>query len=109
MNILTELLRLLDNAAPVNTITSYYRTKDGMADYQFSFEEQAGGTWRAFILRQPDYRDRPEDCHSTHRLRSGGRHYVCWTRPLRTEAEAREVARRWADKTQRYIRFGESF
>lgn len=89
--------------------TAYYRTKDGLADYLFSFEQESDGTWRAYILDQPDYRGRPDDCHSTHRLTDGGRHYVCWTRPLHSEREAREVAALWADKTQRYIRFGETF
>ena len=89
--------------------TAYYRTKDGLADYQFSFEEESDGTWRAYILDQPDYCGRPDDCHSTHRLTDGGRHYVCWTNPLYSEQEARRVAAAWADATQAYMRLGKRF
>lgn len=87
----------------------YYRTQDGLADYGFSFEPQPDGTWRAYVERQPSYGTRSTDAHSTHRLSAGGRKFVCWTTAFRTEAEARAVAQRWADSTQRYIRFGERF
>ena len=88
---------------------AYYRTSDGAADYLFSFEEQSDGTWRAYIEQQPSYRGRPTDAHSTHRLSDGGRKYVCWTRPLRSLEEAKQVAALWADKTQEYIRTGRGF
>ena len=90
--------------------TAYYRTEDGLADYFFSFERQRDGSYRAYIVSQPSYRGRSDDMHSTHRLRdSGGRPYVCWTRPLRSEQDAREVAALWADCTQEYIRSGRRF
>lgn len=88
---------------------SYYRTKDGKADYYFSFEQEADGEWRAYILSQPGYGPRDTGAHPTHRLRSGGRYYVCWDHPLRSEREARQVAALWADKTQEYIRTGSRF
>jgi hypothetical protein len=87
----------------------YYRTSDGSADYGFSFERQSNGTWRAFIASQPSYNGRPSGAHATHRLSDGGRQYVCWNRELSTEAEARQVAAHWADKTQEYIRSGRQF
>lgn len=90
-------------------ITSYYRTKDGLADYWFSFEKQSDGSWRAYILSTVDYRGRADGCHATHRLRDGSRPYVCWTTPLYNESDVRAVAAIWADNTQRYIRFGEAF
>src|SRR5436309_1211471 len=86
----------------------FYRTKDGRADYQFSFE-QTGSGWRAYIVDMPSYSThgyRATDAHSTHRLSDGSRRYVCWSAPLRTEAEARQVASKWADYTQEYIRTG---
>jgi hypothetical protein len=89
--------------------TTYYRTSDGAADYHFSIEEQSNGTWRAYIDDQPSYRGRATDAHSTHRLSDGARQYVCWTSPLSTFAEAKQVAARWADKTQDYIRTGNRF
>lgn len=89
--------------------TSYYRTKDGLTDYQFSFEQESDGTWRAYLLTNVNYRGRSDGCHETHRLRAGARYYVCWTNPLISESDARAVAAIWADMTQRYIRFGERF
>lgn len=90
-------------------ITSFYRTKDGRADYHFSFEEQSNGTWRAYIQKQPDYGSRSSSPHATHRLSDGGRQYVCWSTPLHSEEEARAVAAAWADATQKYIRDGTRF
>jgi hypothetical protein len=89
--------------------TAFYRTKDGLADYHFSFEQQRDETWRVYILSSIDYRGRSDSCHSTHRLIDGNRCFICWTSPLHTERDARAVAATWADKTQRYIRFGEAF
>jgi len=86
----------------------YYRTKDGQADYQFSFEQTDKG-WRAYILSQPGYRGRDTDLVPTHRKVAGGRYYVCWTERLDSEEEARWVAARWADATQEYIRSGQRF
>ena len=87
----------------------YFRTSDGGADYKFSFEEQADGTWRAYIESQPSYRGRASDAHSTHRLSSWGRKYICWTRPLQSLDDAMEVAKIWADSSQEYIRTGQRF
>lgn len=88
---------------------TYYRTRDGAADYKFSLEKQRNGTWRAFIEKQPSYRGRATDAHSTHRLPTRGRTYICWTSPLRSLEEAKRVAALWADKTQQYIRTGSGF
>jgi hypothetical protein len=89
--------------------TVFYRTADGRADYHFSFEQQSDGTWRVYILSAVDYRGRLSDCYSTHRLNDGNRQYICWTTPISKETDARAIAAAWADKTQRYIRFGEAF
>jgi hypothetical protein len=88
---------------------AYYRTSDGSADYLFSFELQSDGTWRAYIERQPSYQGRATDAHSTHRLSAGNRQFICWTHPLRSLEEAKQVAALWADKTQQYIRTGRAF
>lgn len=87
----------------------FYRTKDGRVDYEFSFEEQADGSWRAYIANQPSYGNRPSGCHTTHRLSDGLRKYVCWTQKLQTLQDAKQVAAMWADKTQEYIRTGARF
>jgi hypothetical protein len=89
--------------------TIYYRTKDGRADYGFSIERQSDGSYRPYILSQPSYQGRDSGAHPTHRLSDGGRYYVCWTKKLWSDAEARKVAALWADATQEYIRTGREF
>jgi hypothetical protein len=86
--------------------TVYYRTKDGREDYGFSFERQADGSVRPFIASMPSYGSRGTGLHTTHRLTSSGRYYVCWDQPLRTEGDAKQVVARWSDLTQEYIRSG---
>jgi hypothetical protein len=87
-------------------MTIKYRTMDGRADYEFSFE-QRNGNWRAYIVSQPSYGSRATDSHSTHRLTDEyGRKYVCWRGTLRTRDEAKQVAALWSDRTQDYIRYG---
>ena len=87
----------------------YYRTSDGQADYYFNFEEQSNGIWRAFIEQQPSYNGRATDDHSTHRLSSFFRKYICWDHPLQSLDEVMSVAAIWADKTQEYIKTGKKF
>ena len=87
----------------------FYRTKDGRADYRFSFEQLRNGTWRVYIENQPSYGGRDTGAHPTHRLTDGTRKYICWTHELQTEEAARQVAARWADATQEYIRTGKRF
>lgn len=87
----------------------FYRTKDGQADYQFSFEKQSGGSFRSVILNMPSYGSRDMGLRTTHRLTdSNGHYYVCWDRPLKNENEAMRVAARWADLTQTYIKTGKT-
>ena len=89
-------------------MTIKYRTKDGRADYEFSFERQSGGDWRAYIVSQPSYGPRLADADHTHRLtdRPSGRRYVCWDTPIRSEDDLKQVVAAWSDLTQRYIRYG---
>ena len=88
--------------------TIYYRTKDGRTDYGFSFERQADGSWRAYIVSMPSYGLRETSLSVTHRLTDGGRYYVCWNQPLWSETDVRKVAALWADLTQVYIRTGKT-
>ena len=80
-----------------------YRTKDGRADYEFSFEQQRGGDWRAYIVSQPSYRGRSTSLDDTHRLHDGSRYYVCWTKQLWNLDDLKKVVALWSDRTQRYI------
>lgn len=90
------------------TVTCYH-TSDNRAFYQFSFERQANGEYRAYILTEPNYRGRDASAPATHRNVDRGRRYVCWTEPLRSEEAARTVAKSWAEATQEYIRTGRRF
>ncbi len=87
-------------------MTIKYRTKDGQADYEFSFEQRPNGDWRAYIVSQPSYGSRPTDADSTHRLTDNGRKYVCWTAPIRSREDLKQVVALWSDSTQDYIKYG---
>jgi proteasome lid subunit RPN8/RPN11 len=87
-------------------VTIKYRTKDGRADYEFSFERRWNGEWRAYIVSQPSYGGRDTSLEKTHRYSNGRRKYVCWTTALYTQDDIRKVAALWADKTQDYIKYG---
>lgn len=89
-------------------MTIKYRTMDGQADYEFSFEQQPGGDWRAYIVSQPSYGSRITNADDTHRLTDPrtGRKYVCWTTPIRTHEDLKKVVALWSDRTQRYIKYG---
>ena len=89
-------------------MTIMYRTNDGQADYEFSFEQQPSGDWRAYIVSQPSYGARARDADRTHRLTDSrtGRKYVCWDRPIRTRDDLKQVVAAWSDLTQRYIKYG---
>ncbi|HEV2864313.1 MAG TPA: hypothetical protein VGX48_25165 [Pyrinomonadaceae bacterium] len=84
----------------------YYR---GFA-FRYCYDVDNPGKIRIYIESQPSYRGRDTDCHSTHRLYSGGGAppHIC----LKPEAmpstyeEAEELAHRWARATENYIRTG---
>jgi hypothetical protein len=89
-------------------MTIKYRTKDGQADYEFSFEQQPRGDWRAYIVSQPSYGSRVANADRSHRLTdsSTGRKYVCWSEPVRSRDDLKKVVASWSDRTQRYIKYG---
>ena len=55
---------------------------------RFSFKNK-NGSWRAYFDGEP-----PSKSHVLH---DNDGHYVCWDRPVRTEQEARQVAKHWMD------------
>jgi len=86
--------------------TIRYRATGGV-DYVFGFEWiPARTTWRAYIITQPGYGNRPTGSIDTHRMSEGGRSFVCWDRSLPTELDAANVAAAWAEATQHYIATG---
>jgi hypothetical protein len=89
-------------------MTIKYRTKDGQADYEFSFEQQPAGDWRAYIVSQPSYGSRVSNADTSHRLTDSAtsRKYVCWDTPIRSRDDLKRVVASWSDLTQRYIKYG---
>ena len=84
----------------------FYRTKDGLTDYAFSFEELSSGEWRAYIIGQPDYNGRNQSVEETHRLSEGERKYICWTDKVYSLADMMNISMLWAEGTQSYVRTG---
>ncbi len=80
-----------------------------VGDFEFEHRE-VDGEWRAYIRQQPNYGNRPDDLHSTHRYRDHqGDRFVCWSEPVRSRAESEAIAKLWAQKTSAYIEDGEPF
>ena len=89
--------------------TIYYRTRNGQADYGFSFEQQGDDSFLIFIIKMPSYGSLDDTLHITHRMIFGNRYYIDWYPAPRTEDEARNAAAFWAEYTQEYIRTGRTF
>ena len=64
----------------------YFLFKAGAGSSRFTYRKK-NGSWRAYFNGTPPSR--------SHILHDNHGYYVCWDRPLRTEHEARQVARRW--------------
>lgn len=87
-----------------------YRTRNGLFYITFSFEQIPIG-WRIYVETPPPYDSYGRDggAHASHRLNDGSRSYVCWSQPLDTFAQAKSVARAWAEATSDYLLHGVSF
>lgn len=87
-----------------------YRTRNGLFYITFSFEQIPVG-WRIYIESPPPYDSYGRDggAHASHRLNDGSRSYVCWSQPLENFAQAKSVARAWAEATSDYLLHGVSF
>lgn len=86
-----------------------YRTESGRNYFRWSFEEQSNGDVRAYILDQPSYQGRATDAHSTHRYGLGRRPYICYDPMPDNRDDAIEIAKAWAENTERYIETGDNF
>jgi hypothetical protein len=86
----------------------YYRTKDGLQDYRFSFEEQPDQTWRAYILVQPDYGSHSSASFEVHRNQDRDHNYwVDWQPDLVcSKQDAMTIAAFWAESNQIYLKSG---
>jgi hypothetical protein len=86
-----------------------YRTKSGRFHFRWSFEQQPNGDVRAYITDSPTYQERKTDCHSTHRYGLGARPYICYEPPPQNLKGSIAVAKEWAERTEKYILYGEAF
>jgi hypothetical protein len=86
-----------------------YRTKSGKSYFRFSFEKHRNGEERIYILAQPSYRGRSTDGHSTHRYGLGSRPYICYEPAPKNRDEAINIAKAWAENTEKYIASGKKF
>jgi len=100
--------RLPPGSRPPSDVSAYYRTRDRNCDYRFRFVN-VGNLWKVYILAQPSYQSREQSCHATHRLRDSVGNYICWSTAISSYEDAREIAQRWAEATEEYIRTGRRF
>jgi hypothetical protein len=92
---------------PLPTSRGYYRTAASGMLFAFTFVRWRDGTYRAYICEQPSYGTRRVDAQTTHRnVDAAGRAYVCWQPPPENAPDVLRVARHWAERTDRYIRYG---
>lgn len=74
--------------------------------FVFTFRQVGSRSWRVYIDNRIDYRGRPIDAHSTHRLGGPDHPYICWSSTIPTLADAERVAALWAECTAHYIATG---
>lgn len=87
-----------------------YRTESGRYYFSWSFEEQSDGEVRIYIVSQPSYGGRDAGAHETHRYGLGsGRPYICYEPAPDNREDAIEVAKAWAERTEKYILWGITF
>ena len=82
--------------------------KADIFSFQFRLKKHGSG-WRIYIGKQPSYKRRPTSASTIHRLSDEAGYYICWRGRIGTPAEARALARMWADKTAEYIATGQTF
>ena len=75
--------------------------------YRFLIRK-VGNEYRAYIVKSPGYCGRATDGHSTHR-HYDGQYYVCWSVPVSNTRDMVNIAKTWADCTQKYIEYGTKF
>ena len=89
--------------------SAQYRTLDGEQDYVFNFRQMPDATFRVYIVGQPPYDGRATDPHSTHRHQDSDGFFICWSEPITTYEDAKEIARCFAEATEKYRKFGTRF
>ena len=91
--------------------TDIYKTKLG-TKFRFGFEQREKNgekNFVIFILDQPDYGGRPDDPHTTHRVREGEKYLINYSGPVPTLDDAKLVAACFSDQSELYITTGQPF
>ncbi len=115
---------------------NYYITTDREYDFEFLFVDLGATGWRAYIISDINYQEvsssRSDSCGVVHHLpendeqmknlvydcvesikgrtvRRGTLWYICWSTPVRTLEDMREVAKSWSEITAKYIKKGGDF
>ena len=97
-----------------NTSVRYTATSPAGQKMRFKFRyiyDTSASSWRAYIVKSPDYGYKATDLHATHRYYDESRrmYYICWTQPLSKYADIVEISEVWARETAKYIETGERF
>jgi hypothetical protein len=104
------IFALPEPGAPLPDHRTVYRTRGSGFLFAFTFVRWADGTYRAYIRQQPPYGTRSANALVTHRNGDAARRpYICWTPAPRAAVDVLKVARHWAERTERYIRYGTPF
>jgi len=88
--------------APEERIAYTVRYAGRAWPFRFRLVELKDGSWRAYILQQPDYGRRFTNPFATHRLLDREGQYICWTEPL-THDQLLAVVALWCKCTVLYI------
>jgi len=90
------------------SVVAMYRLKDGSGDYRFRVQETVPGSFRVYILQQPR-RGAESHAYTPHILSDSSGPYICWTVPISSYEDAKEIAARWAEAVEEYRKTGRSF
>ena len=109
-----------------------YLTSDRSMDIEFLFVEIAPSNWRAYILSDIAYGNKPSGASDVHRLveedadrkskvknfirtlrgsvnDNSPLFYICWSATIDSLPKARDIAAAWSEITAYYVKNGGSF
>ena len=98
-------------AIPLNdraSATAKYRPRNGIGDYLFRFEEIAPGYFKVYVLQQPSHGEQNLGA-IPHLLSDANGLYICWTVPITSYEDAKEIAARWAEAVEEFRETGKGF
>lgn len=114
---------------------NFYLTSDSFLDIEFLFVETSPNNWKGYILTEINYKKitetRSDSIVDIHRLtekdeviknkvqrfiqannrpyRNSTIYHICWSKPITSLEDMREVAKTWSEITSYYIQHGGIF